>query len=103
MGEEADFIALCKEYLAGADEDKQSAGAEGLAQIEGDGAAVAQTELIAALKSKNALVRYKSAVALGNIGAKATEEAKAGLAALASDSDEQVKESAKEALGNLNK
>ena len=102
FGDQDEFILLCKEYLAGADEEKQLAGAEALAAIEGDGAAAAQTELIAALKSKNAIVRYKSAVALGNLGAKATAEAKAGLEALASDSDAQVKESAKEALGNLN-
>jgi len=100
FGDQGEFIALCKEYLAGADEDKQFSGASALAG-QGEAAAAAQTELIAALKSQNALVRYKSAVALGNLGAKATAEAKAGLEALASDSDAQVKESAKEALGKL--
>ncbi len=101
FGDQGEFIALCKEYLAGADEDKQFSGVSALSAMEGEAAAAAQTELIAALKSKNANVRYKSAVALGNLGAKATAEAKAGLEALASDPDEQVKESAKEALGKL--
>ena len=75
---------------------------EALANL-GDAAASAQTELIGALKSKNEVVRYKAAVALGNLGANATAEAKAGLEALASDPDAQVKASAKEALKKLEK
>ena len=99
IGATDQHVKICKEAMAGGDEDMQGYGAYQLSDV-GEAAAAAQAELIAALDSKEHYGRMYAAMALGNIGSKAAE-AKAKLEALTSDKDADVAAAAKEALGKL--
>ena len=99
IGATDQHVKICKEAMAGGDEEMLGYAAYQLSDV-GEAAAAAQAELIAALDSKEPYGRMYAAMALGNIGSKAAE-AKAKLEALTSDKDSDVAAAAKEALEKI--
>jgi len=102
LGAHEEHVKAAKALLASDDGDKRCAAANALSQA-GEHAAAAQTELIAGLTDAESCVREYCAVALGNLGAKASGEAKAALESAAGDKESTVAEAVKGALENLNK
>jgi len=102
LGAHEQHVEAAKALLASDDGDKRCAAANALSEA-GEHAAAVQTELIAGLMDTESCVREYCALALGNLGAKASAEAKAALADAAGDKESTVAEAVKTALENLNK
>ncbi len=102
LGATDKYIEVCIAFLTGADAGKQSIGANGLQGVEKGAAVAAQAALLTRLKDGSAEVRSQCVYALGNLGAKASDETKAALEAAAKDPDKDVAEAGKAALESLN-
>ncbi len=101
LGAHEKHAKICAELLSSRNERQREVGALGLAEA-GEYAAVAQAQLVAGLKDrKSTYVRMYCATALGNLGAKASDEAKAQLETMKNDREKMVADAVKEALKKL--
>ena len=100
LGAHEKHAKIYAELLNSGKERQRELGALGLSEA-GEHAAVAQAQLVAGLKDKLPYVRMYCAMALGNLGAKASDEAKAQLETMKNDREKMVADTVKEALKKL--